>query len=299
MRSVCLEVLELDQFIRIQPAERVPVDGIVVEGLSTIDESTFTGEPLPVDKKQGAKVWAGTLNGSGGLLVQVTHTGRTSALGSIIDAVVEAQGTAAPIEALTDRISKIFVPTILALSLATGVFWHFYMDSPKALIYAIDVLVIACPCALGLATPLAMVAATGMGSKNGLLIKNAAALQMAQDLKFALLDKTGTLTLGAPTVLELKWSQEPSDLQLQALTALNSKGTHPLNDALATPRRQQFRPSAIKRFKALPGKGIQGKIDGLTYYLGSANFFREICNTEPPTLNKPQPLLHDKVCWPR
>ena len=290
---VPVEALELDQFIRIQPAERVPVDGIVVEGISTIDESTFTGEPLPVDKKQGSKVWAGTLNGSGGLLVQVTHTGRTSALGNIIDAVVEAQGTAAPIEALTDRISKIFVPTILALSLATGVFWHFYMDSPKALIYAIDVLVIACPCALGLATPLAMVAATGMGSKNGLLIKNAAALQTAQDLKFALLDKTGTLTLGAPTVLELNWPQEHSDLQLQALTALNSKGTHPLNHALAAHLAANHSSAlpTIKRFKALPGKGIQGKIDGLTYYLGSANFFREICNTEPPTLTQTHSLF--------
>ena len=175
----------------------------------------------------------------------MTHTGRTSALGSIIDAVVEAQGTAAPIEALTDRISKIFVPTILALSLATGVFWHFYMDSPKALIYAIDVLVIACPCALGLATPLAMVAATGMGSKNGLLIKNAAALQMAQDLKFALLDKTGTLTLGAPTVLELKWSQEPSEPPTSGLDRAELEGHTPLERrACNTPRRQQFRRSS-------------------------------------------------------
>jgi len=146
---------------------------------------------------------------------------------------------------------------------------------------------------LGLATPLAMVAATGMGSKNGLLIKNAAALQTAQDLKFALLDKTGTLTLGAPTVLELNWPQEHSDVHFQALTALNSKGTHPLNHALAThlTANNSGTLPAIKRFKALPGKGIQGKIDGLTYYLGSANFFREICNTEPPTLTQTHSLF--------
>jgi P-type E1-E2 ATPase len=178
-RKVTVESLELDQLVWIPPAQRVPVDGTVVEGRSTIDESTFTGEPIPVEKAIGSKVWAGTMNGQEGLLVRVSHTGRSSALGGIIDAVVDAQGTAAPIEALTDRISKVFVPLILGLSLLTGVLWHFAFDSQKAIVYAIDVLVIACPCALGLATPLAVVAATGIGSKNGLLIKDAAALQLA------------------------------------------------------------------------------------------------------------------------
>ena len=165
-RKVTVESLELDQLVWIPPAQRVPVDGTVVEGRSTIDESTFTGEPIPVEKAIGSKVWAGTMNGQEGLLVRVSHTGRSSALGGIIDAVVDAQGTAAPIEALTDRISKVFVPLILGLSLLTGVLWHFAFDSQKAIVYAIDVLVIACPCALGLATPLAVVAATGIGSKN-------------------------------------------------------------------------------------------------------------------------------------
>jgi Cu2+-exporting ATPase len=278
-QKVAVESLELDQLVWIPPAQRIPVDGIVTEGSSTIDESTFTGEPLPVEKEMGSKVWAGTMNGNEGLLVRVTHTGRSSALGGIIDAVVDAQGTAAPIEALTDRVSKIFVPTILALSIATGLIWHFAFDAPKAVIYAIDVLVIACPCALGLATPLAVVAATGIGSKNGLLIKDAAALQLAGDVKFALLDKTGTLTLGKPVVTNIDWS----DLAARsAFISLNEKGTHPLNHALVSYFGNVDGLPQVKRFKAVPGKGIQGKIDGRMHYIGSSQFFTEICGLPAP-----------------
>ena len=279
-RKVTVESLELDQLVWIPPAQRMPVDGTVVEGRSTIDESTFTGEPIPVEKAIGSKVWAGTMNGQEGLLVRVSHTGRSSALGGIIDAVVDAQGTAAPIEALTDRISKVFVPLILGLSLLTGVLWHFAFDSQKAIVYAIDVLVIACPCALGLATPLAVVAATGIGSKNGLLIKDAAALQLAGKVKFALLDKTGTLTLGKPVVTAIDWN----DKALRSIViSLNEKGSHPLNHALAA----YFGPvdglPQVKRFNAVPGKGIQGKVDGLMYYMGSGKFFAEITGTLPPS----------------
>ena len=278
-QKVAVESLELDQLVWIPPAQRIPVDGIVTEGSSTIDESTFTGEPLPVEKGMGSKVWAGTMNGNEGLLVRVTHTGRSSALGGIIDAVVDAQGTAAPIEALTDRVSKIFVPSILALSIATGLIWHFAFDAPKAVIYAIDVLVIACPCALGLATPLAVVAATGIGSKNGLLIKDAAALQLAGDVKFALLDKTGTLTLGKPVVTNIDWS----DLAARsAFISLNEKGTHPLNHALVSYFGNVDGLPQVKRFKAVPGKGIQGKIDGRMHYIGSGQFFTEICGLPAP-----------------
>lgn len=278
-QKVAVESLELDQLVWIPPAQRIPVDGIVTEGSSTIDESTFTGEPLPVEKGMGSKVWAGTMNGNEGLLVSVTHTGRSSALGGIIDAVVDAQGTAAPIEALTDRVSKIFVPTILALSIATGLIWHFAFDAPKAVIYAIDVLVIACPCALGLATPLAVVAATGIGSKNGLLIKDAAALQLAGDVKFALLDKTGTLTLGKPVVTNIDWSELAAR---SAFISLNEKGTHPLNHALVSYFGNVDGLPQVKRFKAVPGKGIQGKIDGRMHYIGSGQFFTEICGLPAP-----------------
>jgi len=290
-RRVSVETLELDQVIRIQPAERVPVDGIVLEGHSTIDESTFTGEPIPVEKFKGTKVFAGTLNGDGGLIVMTTHTGRSSALGGIIDAVVDAQGTAAPIEALTDRISKIFVPAILILSLFTGLVWHFGFHNPKALVFAIDVLVIACPCALGLATPLAVVAATGIGSKNGLLIKNAAALQIAQELKFAILDKTGTLTIGRPITTSLQWQAETME---DLLYALNEKGTHPLNSALLNHLEVPASPVQVKRFKAIPGKGVQGKIEGVQWYLGSGRFFQETTGQQPPTVAQTHTLLFNE-----
>ena len=264
-QKVAVESLELDQLVWIPPAQRVPVDGMVVEGRSTIDESTFTGEPIPVEKGIGSKIWAGTMNGHEGLLVRVTHTGRSSALGGIIDAVVDAQGTAAPIEALTDRISKVFVPTILALSLLTGLVWYFGFDSQKAVMYAVDVLVIACPCALGLATPLAVVAATGIGSKKGLLIKDAAALELAGEIKYALLDKTGTLTLGRPVVTAIDWEDKAAR---SFVVTLNERGTHPLNHALATYFGNVDGLPQVKRFKVLPGKGIQGKIDGRMYYIG-------------------------------
>ena len=270
--EVAVADLELDEHIRIAPGGRIPADGIVVEGESSIDESTFTGEPFEVEKKPGSAVWAGTVNGPNELTVRITATGRTSALGGIIDAVMEAQGTVAPIEKLTDRISKIFVPAILLLSLATGLLWWWIGDG-KPLLFAINVLVIACPCALGLATPLAVVAATGLGTRNGLLVRNAAAFQQAQSLKFAILDKTGTLTEGKPTVSGIQWMGAQ---QIDVLTALNARGNHPLNKALTGYLKVENEGPAVKRFKALPGKGVQGKIDNQLYYLGSGRYVEEV-----------------------
>lgn len=276
---VDVEALEIGDIVAISPAERVPVDGVVIEGKSAIDESTFTGEPIPVEKQEGSTVYAGTLNGNGSLMVQVQHTGKSSALGTIIDAVIEAQGSAAPIEALTDRISKIFVPTILLLSLGTGLFWGLYMHSPKAVVFAIDVLVIACPCALGLATPLAMVAAMGIGAKRGLLVRNAAALENAAAVKYALLDKTGTLTYGSPEVVELHWFEE---VETALLAGLNAKGNHPLNNSIAQYLGEVGSPATIRRFKAVPGMGVLGKWDGQEVYLGSKRWVEELTTLEIP-----------------
>ncbi|MEY2969866.1 MAG: hypothetical protein RLZZ599_239, partial [Bacteroidota bacterium] len=157
--------------------------------------------------------------------------------------------------------------------------------------FAIDVLVIACPCALGLATPLAVVAATGIGSKNGLLIKNAAALQIAQELKFAILDKTGTLTIGRPITTSLQWQAETME---DLLYALNEKGTHPLNSALLNHLEVPASPVQVKRFKAIPGKGVQGKIEGVQWYLGSGRFFQETTGQQPPTVDQTHTLLFNE-----
>ncbi|MEY2962846.1 MAG: hypothetical protein RL754_107 [Bacteroidota bacterium] len=279
--QISIDALEIDDQICVGPAERIPADGVIVEGYSTVDESTFTGEPLPVDKRVGSTVLAGTINGNGTLIVSVSKTGFASALGSVIESVVEAQSTEAPIEALTDRISKIFVPTILVLSALTFFIWNAYSPSSTAILFAIDVLVIACPCALGLATPLAMVAAMGLGSKNGLLIRNAAALQKAPQLQYALLDKTGTLTEGKPEVVNVEWSG-PSQPAL--LRGMNVKGNHPLNIALRH-HLEEGDTLGVKRFKAVPGMGVEGKVDGITYYLGSSRYFAEVTGNTAPQEN--------------
>ena len=199
LKKVHVDSLEVGDAVLIKVGELIPVDGMVTDGVSTIDESTFTGEPIPVDKKAGDIVWAGTLNGEGSLTISVEKTGSTSAIGSLIETIAQGQSSEAPIESLTQNISKVFVPTIIALSLVVGLIW-LINDEPRALIFAINVLVIACPCALGLATPLAVVAANGAGADIGIIIKKAAALQYASSVKYALLDKTGTLTIGKPIV---------------------------------------------------------------------------------------------------
>lgn len=275
--EVSIDALEEGDLIIIKSGDRIPVDGTVIEGESTIDESTFTGEPMPLNKSEGAPVWAGTLNGSGALTVKVAKAGGASALGKLTEAIAESRATVAPIEALTQQISKYFVPSIILLSVAVGTLW-LSLGEPKGFLFAINVLVIACPCALGLATPLAVIAATGAGAKQGLLVKKAAALQYAKNIEFALLDKTGTLTRGKPVVTGLNWQQER---RVEALMGLNEKGNHPLNLALSQYTGEG--PSAkVRRFKAIAGKGIQGKIDGELYFLGSVEWYKSVTGGQWP-----------------
>lgn len=286
LNKVSTDLLEEGDTIIIKAGERVPVDGAVKEGDSTIDESTFTGEPIPLNKTTGDTVWAGTLNGNGALTVTVLRAGGATALGKLTESIAQSRATVAPIEALTQRISKIFVPTIIILSILTGAIW-LLQGEPKGLLFAINVLVIACPCALGLATPLAVIAATGTGAKQGLLIKKAAALQHALDIKYALLDKTGTLTMGKPVVTGIKWQNEA---HASVLMGLNAKGNHPLNTALKH-YLGEGKEAVVKRFKAIPGKGIQGKVDGELYYLGSTTWYKEVTGGSWPEPKKTTSLL--------
>ena len=264
--------LEVDDCVLVKPGERIPVDGIVMEGFSNIDESSFTGEPNPVVKAKDSQVWTGTLNGDGALTIKVVSTGKLSALGGIIEAVLKTQEQETKAEQLTDRISKIFVPSILVLSLLTGIFW-FYFGEPLWFVFAINVLVIACPCALGLATPLAVVAATGKAAKSGVLVKNATALEKAKEIRHILWDKTGTLTTGKPAVLELK-----GDITTykNVLISLNKYGSHPLNKGMQQYLGFQGGLLKVRKLRAIAGKGIQGNIDGETYYLGSPKWYQEI-----------------------
>ena len=264
--------IEIDELVLVKPGERIPVDGIVVEGISIVNESSFTGESAAVTKKKGSQVWAGTNNGAGSLTINVVGTGRSSALGGIIQAVLETQEQETNSEQLTDRISKIFVPSILLLSLFTGVFWTI-AGEPMSVIFAINVLVIACPCALGLATPLAMVAATGKAAKNRILVRNSRALEKVYSIKHILWDKTGTLTKGRPMITKINGEIKT---YRNVLIALNQNGSHPLNNSIRQYFGFQGRLPKVQRFKAVPGRGIQGKIDGEMFHLGSPSWFNEI-----------------------
>lgn len=286
---VSVDLLEIDEVIQVKPGEQIPVDGIVVEGYSSIDESTFTGEPLAVSKTAGAEVWAGTVNGEGLLLIKVVNTGKASALGGIIEAVLKAQEQETSIEKLTDRISKIFVPSILILSILVGTIWYF-LGEPLSMVFAINLLVIACPCALGLATPLAVVAATGKAARNGMLVRNASALELAHKVDHILWDKTGTLTKGKPTVVEI--SGDVSNFK-NTLIALNQSGSHPLNEGMKQHFDFQGDLPKVKRFKALAGKGIQGKINGKLYYLGSPTWCEEITGLRVETIKTTAVLFND------
>ena len=287
LKKVLVDALEVGDAVLIKAGELIPVDGIVIDGVSTIDESTFTGEPIPVDKKADDTVWAGTLNGEGSLTITVEKTGSTSAIGSLIETIAQGQSSEAPIESLTQRISKIFVPSIIVLSLIVGLAWM-VNGEPQALIFAINVLVIACPCALGLATPLAVIAANGAGADRGIIIKKAAALQYASSVKYALLDKTGTLTVGKPIVKNVRWITERN---IELLTALNSRGNHPLNNSLNDYLGGSFQSGKVNRFKATPGKGIQGKFDGKLVYLGSPKWYSEISGGVWPAAQTTTALL--------
>jgi copper/silver-translocating P-type ATPase len=270
--SARVSELEVDELVLVKAGELIPVDGIVTEGLSFVDERSFTGELNAVTKEKGSQVWAGTVNGEGGLTIKVVSTGKSSALGGIIEAVLKTQEQETNSEQLTDRISKIFVPFILVLSLFTALIW-FYIGEPLWFIFAINVLVIACPCALGLATPLAVVAATGRAAKSGVLVKNATSLEKAKQITHVLWDKTGTLTNGEPSVVEIS-----GDIQAykNTLISLNKYGSHPLNKGMQQYFGFQGGLVKVRKFRAIAGKGVQGNIDGETYYLGSPKWYNEI-----------------------
>ena len=289
--KVGIETLEIDEVVQVKPGEQIPVDGIVVEGTSSIDESTFTGEPLAVSKTAGAEVWAGTVNGEGLLLIKVVNTGKASALGGIIEAVLQAQEQETSIEKVTDRISKIFVPSILMLSVIVGVVWTL-IGEPLSMVFAINVLVIACPCALGLATPLAVIAATGKAARNGMLVRNASALELAHKVDHILWDKTGTLTKGKPTVIEI--SGNVADFK-NILIALNQSGSHPLNEGMKEHFGFQGGLPKVRRAKAIPGKGIQAKIEGTVYYLGSPIWCEEMTGQRVNTQKTTAVLFNDSA----
>ncbi|MBI5921588.1 MAG: copper-translocating P-type ATPase [Betaproteobacteria bacterium] len=270
-------ILPGDIFI-VRPGESVPVDGEIVEGSSSLDEAMLTGESLPVGKQGGDKLFAATVNGTGLLRCRATGVGSHTLLAGIINMVERAQGSKAPVQRLADKIAAIFVPVVSAIALLTFVaWWIFAGDFTVALINAVAVLVIACPCALGLATPTAIMVGTGQGAKAGILIKDAEALELAEKIAVLAVDKTGTLTQGKPHVTDLvPVSGVSADDLLQVVATLEQGATHPLAAAILSRAADAgIALLSLQSVTALPGKGLRGEVAGVQCLLGSPSFMEE------------------------
>ena len=278
-----------DVFV-VRPGESVPVDGEIVEGASSVNEAMLTGESLPAAKGLGDKVYAATVNGEGLIQCRATGVGSHTLLAGIIRMVEQAQGSKAPVQRLADRISAIFVPVVTAIALvAFAGWWLFTGDFTNALVNAVAVLVIACPCALGLATPTAIMVGTGRGAAAGILVKNAEALELAKNVEVIVVDKTGTLTLGKPEVTDLvpDGGIAAPDL-LRIAASLEQGATHPLAEAIVARARDQgialAQPAGLR---AVPGKGLTASLDGEDYALGSPAFLSERGVAVPEALLAP------------
>ncbi|MCB9359002.1 copper-translocating P-type ATPase [Candidatus Woesearchaeota archaeon] len=268
------EVLEGDQ-VMVRPGEKVPVDGIIIEGYSAIDESMVTGESIPVEKKKGDSVIGATMNKNGSFIFKATKVGANTTLAQIIRLIQDAQGSKAPIQRFADAVAAYFVPGVLVIASATFLIWLFGVGAEFrfALIAAVSVLVIACPCALGLATPTAIMVGTGKGAKNGILIKGGEALESAHKIKSIILDKTGTITKGKPEVTDVIELKKGA---LDAMISLEKGSEHPLAEAIVKcGKDKKISLQKVSDFKAITGHGVSGKIGKRIYHLGNMKLMKE------------------------
>ena len=267
--EIAVDALMPGDVFMVRPGESVPVDGEVVDGASSINEAMLTGESMPVGKAAGDKVFAATANGQGVLHCRATGVGEQTLLAGIIRLVGEAQGSKAPVQRLADRISAVFVPVVCAIALVTLIGWWLHAgDFAEALVNAVAVLVIACPCALGLATPTAIMVGTGQGARAGILVKNAEALERAEKITVLALDKTGTLTRGEPQVTDVVALAADGDAALRLAAALEQGSEHPLARAVLARAGAVDLPK-VANFNAMPGHGVSGEIDGRVLRLGA------------------------------
>lgn len=273
-RVVDISQIKKGDLIAVRPGEKIPADGIVTEGISGVDESMLTGEPVKVEKRPGDKVTAGTINGIGSFVMRASEVGAETQLSRIIRAVREAQGSKAPVQRLVDKISAVFVPTVMALSILTLIVWIFIGNVSVGIVVAVSVLVIACPCALGLATPTAMMVGIGRGARNGILVKDAAALERLAKVNLLAIDKTGTLTEGRPRVTATLFAESLSENEKTTLLALTlgaeQNSIHPLSEALCDYISSEgIKAIAPDKFDYIPGKGIICSYDGNRYEIGA------------------------------
>jgi P-type Cu+ transporter len=273
-----IEEIQVGDRLLVRPGEQIPVDGEVVEGRSGVDESMLTGESLPVSKGPSDRLFGGTLNKEGALHMVAKQVGEETALAGIIRLVEEAQSSKAPIERLADRVAAVFVPCVIGVALLTLIlWWSLSGDFEPGLVSAVAVLVVACPCALGLAVPMVLMVATGLGAQHGILIKNAAAIEEANRLKTLILDKTGTITAGKPEVVEWLPAKGVTERQLMELAlSVEQYSEHPLAAAIVRSAQEAGAEARSgSGFKALPGRGAKMEIDGQEIAVGSASAYRE------------------------
>jgi Cu+-exporting ATPase len=279
--DIPLEQVVVGDRLRVRPGEKVPVDGVVLEGASAVDESMITGESIPVEKGPGSRVVGGTVNGNGGLVTRAEKVGSETLLAQIVRLVSEAQRSRAPIQRLADVVSSYFVPAVMAAAVATFVAWGLWGPQPRlayALVNAVAVLIIACPCALGLATPMAIMVGTGRGARAGVLIKNAEALEILEKVDTLVVDKTGTLTEGKPKLTNLSPVKELRDEEfLRIVASLERASEHPLAAAIvagATERGIQL--ATVRDFQSVPGRGVRGFVEGREVAAGTGRFIQEL-----------------------
>ncbi|MFZ0589897.1 MAG: heavy metal translocating P-type ATPase [Bryobacteraceae bacterium] len=279
-RDMPIEKIKVGDLLRVRPGEKVPVDGVVVDGNSWVDESMVTGESVPVEKSAGVRVTGGTVNGTGGFVMKAERVGADTLLSQIVRLVSEAQRTRAPIQRLADSVASYFVPAVVLVALITFVVWGVYGPEPRlshALVNAIAVLIIACPCALGLATPMSIMVGTGRGATAGVLVRNAEALELLQKVDTLIVDKTGTLTEGKPkvtSIVPMKGFQETELLELAA--SLEQSSEHPLAGAITKAARERGLALAkVQGFQSLTGRGVSALVRGRAVLAGNARLFDE------------------------
>lgn len=293
--DVHLSQVQKDDLLRVRPGEKIPVDGVVVDGHSSVDQSMLTGESMPVEKSAGDKVTGATLNGTGSFTMRAQRVGDETLLAQIVDMVSKAQRTRAPIQRMADMVSGYFVPIVISTSIITAIVWYIFGQEPKlayAIVNAVAVLIIACPCALGLATPMSIIAGTGRGALAGVLIKNAESLEIMEKVDTLIIDKTGTLTEGKPKLTEvitLDGFEQKQTLKLVASLEQNSE--HPLASAIIKGAKEQgLELSIVQDFSSITGKGVQGAIDGFAVALGNAALFSALNIDITPLVEKANKL---------
>lgn len=271
-----IEAVRVGEIILVKPGEKIAVDGKVIAGNSYVDESMLSGEPVPVLKKEGDNVFAGTINQKGSLQFRAEKVGKETVLAQIIKTVQDAQGSKAPVQKLADKIASVFVPTVMGIAVLTFVLWAIFGGEHRfvqGLLAAVTVLVIACPCALGLATPTAIMVGIGKGAENGILIKDAESLELSKKINAIILDKTGTITEGKPKVTDIEWLTEENNVK-NILLSIEKQSEHPLAEAVVN-HFSEVSSVSLSSFESVTGKGVKAVFDGQTYFVGNAKLLSE------------------------